>query len=423
MNSMANKILCLDLALNHSGWSVLHDRDLISYGKILPPKYLSNAEKMIHTNNAIESVLDIWPDINYIVIEDVYYLRNIKTYCTLCQLLGIIRYTAYKYVGNNTFVLSATHVRSSFGLSKKEEVFDFIVGKYNLNNFNFEEHNDVCDSIILGLSFLEKDSVVKTKRMKLVESSLDNSLYEYMLDEYWNNEKSLQSISKNLKVSYGAIHEWFGNFKIPIRDHKFYIDKFPKELSYEQEQILIGTVLGDGGLYKSNKNGGEYCLQISHSTKFRKYLEHKAEKFDVFFSCIFDCFRDDSYLSIFRTVYHPLFSEYAKKFYKKGFKVLPMGLVNKLDPLGIAVWFMDDGYYSDNGYSGVVGLCTHNFSENENNKIAGWFNERFGIDFRVTKQREYFYLKTGKKNNVNKFMDIVRPYIVKSMAYKLKKEN
>ena len=417
-------ILSLDMSLNKTGWSVMtNDGVLLYYGNIQIVGNLSETERLIYITNVIKSLIEMY-DITHIVIEDVYYLRNIKTYCSLAQLVGVVRLIGYKYVGENVFVLPTTFVRSVFGLKTKEEVFNFVKLKYNLSNLNFDDHNDICDSIILGMCFIGESTFYKTKRMLSVEKKLDKDIREYLIDLYWITEKPLKTIASKLKVSYGTLYSWMQNLKIPIRDKAFRTNMFPKELTYEQEQVLLGTVMGDGGLYRSNKDYGDYCLQIGHSIDVKPYLEYKAEIFNLFFSSMFDSFKVDSntYTSVFRTVYLPIFSRYAKMFYKNNIKIVNPLVLNKLDALGVAIWFMDDGYYQSNKYSGVLGLCTHGFSEEENWTIQKWFSKRFEIDFRVTRCRNYYYLKTGKKDNIDKFMSIVSKHVNKIdvMKYKLK---
>lgn len=419
-----NSILSIDPALLRTGWSVLiDDASLVSYGVIETPANISDAHRLMYISKSIKSLIDIY-NINKLVIEDVYYLKNIQTYCLLSQLSGVLRLIGYECLGNNVFVLPTTFIRSVLNLKNKEEVFDFITKKFNLDNFNFEDHNDICDSIAIGLCFLN-DAVYKTKKMLEIEKTFNIDLRNYLMESYWTNECTLISISKKLRIGYSTLHSWFQNLKIPIRDTVFYDGMFPSVLTYEQEQVLLGTVLGDGGLYRSNSSYGNYCLQIGHEYKYKEYLIYKASFFDTFFSSLFDCFRveEDRWVSLFRTVYCSIFTDYANLFYKDGIKMIDTTILNKLDALGIAIWFMDDGYYSKNGKHSVLGLCTHGFSYEENELIQLWFADRFDIDFKITKANgKYWHLKTGKKSNIDKFMGIVSEYVknVDVMRYKLK---
>ena len=80
----------------------------------------------------------------------------------------------------------------------------------------------------------------------------------------------------------------------------------------------------------------------------------------------------------------------------------------------IAVWFMDDG--SNNGEN--LTMNTHGFSYGEQVLIADFFRDRYGISPTVVKDRTMFKLAIGS-NDYAKFIDIVRPFIIPSMIYKV----
>jgi Holliday junction resolvasome RuvABC endonuclease subunit len=413
------RILGIDLSLNSTGWSILgEDGQVISFGTIKPVFENSIFRKQFCIKNAIDDLFEIYK-LDYVIIEDVYYSKNTKTYCNLCQLLGIVISLCYKYVGDNIFVLPATHIRSCFGLKTKEEAFNFVVDKFNLLDFEFKKHNDICDSLLTGLSFLNKQKVIKSKKMLEIEQVINEPLENYLLKKYWTNDMDLQKISKELNIGYGTLYSWLQNLKIPIRSRTFYNDGLPDKLTYEQEQVLLGTILGWGYLAYSNKKHGDSCLQMEYSTKQIDYLRYKASIFDLFFGTFFENLAKETIL--FKTIYHKIFSIYRNLFYKDNVKIVTQEILNKIDPLAVAIWYMDDGYYHDNGHSGVIGLRTYSFTKNENELISEWFKEKFGVSFRVNRQGKYYYLKTGKKENVNRFIKIIDQYIIKSMKYKIKK--
>lgn len=118
-------------------------------------------------------------------------------------------------------------------------------------------------------------------------------------------------------------------------------------------------------------------------------------------------------------------------------KRITLGLLNSLTPLGLAIWYMDDGHLSivHNKIRSIpdksrttaerskrarnIILCTHCFTKEENELMARWFKSIWNIDVRVKFSRGYhLYMNT---ENARKFIDIVRPYVldVPSMHYKI----
>jgi hypothetical protein len=85
---------------------------------------------------------------------------------------------------------------------------------------------------------------------------------------------------------------------------------------------------------------------------------------------------------------------------------------------------MDDGNYYHNKQE-TISIATHCFSKEENELMADWFKKKFAVTLRVTKavrgETTYYYLRSGKQSEINKFIDLVTPYITKSMYYKIKR--
>lgn len=216
-----NNILSLDPALLKTGWSVLTTAGkLEAYGTIDTSFNMSDIQRLMYISENVSGLIEFYK-VGKLIIEDVYYLKNIQTYCLLAQVSGVLKLTGYAKLGNNVFVLPTTFIRSVFGLKNKEEVFNFVVSKFNLTDFNFKEHNDICDSIIIGLCFLD-DAVYKTKKLITVEKKLGVDMKTYLTEAHLTNLESLADIAKRLKVGYSTLHSWMRNLKIPIRESDLY---------------------------------------------------------------------------------------------------------------------------------------------------------------------------------------------------------
>ena len=100
--------------------------------------------------------------------------------------------------------------------------------------------------------------------------------------------------------------------------------------------------------------------------------------------------------------------------YKNKIKIVPKDLLKIINPLGLAVWYMDDG--SNNGSN--ITLNTHSFSVNEQELIKNLLMAKFGIKTTLTKDRDKFKIAIGVQE-YDKFLTIVKPYIIPSMNYKI----
>lgn len=120
-----------------------------------------------------------------------------------------------------------------------------------------------------------------------------------------------------------------------------------------------------------------------------------------------------------RTTNHSYFTRLRKIFYPYGKKIIRRKLLNKLTPLGLATWFMDDGTTGINNRNYpqlFISTCSYPMVDNQ--IIRSYFLENYGIEIKIhggKYPRLYF-----NKPNAKKLVEIIKPYIIPSMQYKLR---
>lgn len=201
-------------------------------------------------------------------------------------------------------------------------------------------------------------------------------------------------------------------------------------LSTRQEQILLGTTLGDGCLHIQAK-GRNASFSTAVSEKDGGYLLWKYNELKN--SGLFKMAphskishrrpgRVHSYWYL-RSRAHPILTELHELFYPDGKKIVPNGTLNRLGSLGLAVWYMDDGCLSFNGTSRPkqIILCTEAFSHGDQCKIKNWLGGEFGLPFHINRNGEYFNLRLTKEVFVREFIELVKPHIeeIKCMDRKI----
>lgn len=186
-------------------------------------------------------------------------------------------------------------------------------------------------------------------------------------------------------------------------------------LSDIQREIVIGTILGDGCLITS-RSGKAARLQVRHQVKHSEYVEWKYQYFSDWVETRprFDRFNNSWY---FRTVSHPDLMEIKKIFYVETTRIVPASIDQLLKtPLSLAIWFMDDGtYYSD---SIAYKLCSYAFGETGNFLLKRCLENNFNIQTHVNNDGKGYYLYLPV-NGALKFYEVVRPFIVPCMLYKI----
>lgn len=181
------------------------------------------------------------------------------------------------------------------------------------------------------------------------------------------------------------------------------------------EQVILGTLLGDAWIYKDKK--GNYSFRFSQSIK--EYAIWKAYKsmlpYTIFERNRFDKRTGKTYyvcevlLSLNKTnkvYYHNMF--YTPK------KEVSQEILNKLDSLAIAIWFLDDGNMYYNGNNCHINIAINGFNNDSKNRIIDWFKSKYNLNFKRTGEA----IRITSKRECQIFMDIVEKHIPECMNYK-----
>jgi len=192
-------------------------------------------------------------------------------------------------------------------------------------------------------------------------------------------------------------------------------------LSQTQEQIVTGLLLGDGYLefdkFKASR------LQIKQAECKKEYVfwlyTHFADKVRTPPKQ-----RGDTMQWYFSTRSLRELEEWRSNFYPNGKKIVPRNITELLvDPITLAVWFMDDGvldYRIRSHYSFT--LSTDAFSIAEVQLLQHTLLKNFGIESSIqtpsSRGTKYTKLYIGK-NGREKFLEAVKPYMLKCFAYKI----
>lgn len=122
---------------------------------------------------------------------------------------------------------------------------------------------------------------------------------------------------------------------------------------------------------------------------------------------------------------HPYFAKKYHHFYgDKKERIASKESLNWLNDVGLANWYMCDGYITlvgkTKGYirSRRIELCTDRYELSTIQKMQQALKKNFNIECSIIK-RDRFYRLRIKTESYKIFINLVRPYIVNSMLYKL----
>ena len=203
-----------------------------------------------------------------------------------------------------------------------------------------------------------------------------------------------------------------GSLEFNVKAHK---NRF--KLNQEQENVLIGTLLGDGSL---NKRGRFHRLHVKQSSKQLSLVQYRHKIFSNITTMEIRSFSqkvNDRYYEFceFVTLTHSEFSRYHKLFYPEKGKVISKTLVSQItSPICLANWFMDDGYAEYAGFA----FSTHCFSRREVELLSNTINKNFNFATNLRKNKGKWIIYVPKRN-VSVFRNIVQPHILPEFYYKL----
>ena len=191
--------------------------------------------------------------------------------------------------------------------------------------------------------------------------------------------------------------------------------------------VIIGTVLGDSSLIFGDRN--KNCrIDFCHCLKQKEYFFWKIkllEEFGIYGNHSFynGCagnypkFRYSSHVDTRLTELYESLYQFRKTSDKKR-KCVKKKALNKLDDLGLAIWFMDDGY--NNKDRNYMHLATYCFTKIDNEKIRQWLNIKYDIkNTKIYRRKDKYFLVWYE--DAPKIRGIIEPYVseIECMRYKI----
>jgi hypothetical protein len=214
-------------------------------------------------------------------------------------------------------------------------------------------------------------------------------------------------------VAYnGEVHTKSRNNIITARGSIVRMDNTVGSLTKFERSIIIGSLLGDGYMRIMPGRLNAF-LEINHSIKARDYADYKYNSLKrICKSKPKERKSNDGRIAYrFFTKQHPELTKIYKQFYVNGRKTIPK---IDLDPVILAVWYMDDGSKSRDC---DIYLNSQQFSLKEQKRLLSRLRE-VGVKARLNKDKNYYRIRILKES-ISEFMKLIEPHIIDSMRYKL----
>ncbi len=196
------------------------------------------------------------------------------------------------------------------------------------------------------------------------------------------------------------------------------------KLSKRQNAIIVGSILGDAYVQATGKKNAR--LRYEHGGKQKSYLFWKVNELKLLFKGAPRYLERKHPISKETYSYwrhqstsNELLGQWRKFFYPHGSKCIPKALAKVLtEPVALAVWYMDDGYYYPKENSSYLYLGRT--SQGEAKRAQSALKKNFGLaPVSVDKKIKGFVLYFSPKQT-EKLHKIVSPYMLPMFAYKLR---
>lgn len=188
--------------------------------------------------------------------------------------------------------------------------------------------------------------------------------------------------------------------------------------------IIYGSLLGDG--FAEKRKGGkgtricfyqegshtDYLLYLHSLIANLGYCNTKLPKISTRLG------KQGKIRSIirFNTWTYESFNWIYNEWYDNKIKRIPLSLKDYFTPLTLAIWIMDDGCKSGKGLK----LSTNSFKYNELLFLIKLFYDKYDIKVSIVKTGVYNqYDLYIWKESIPKLFNLVKPYIIPSMKYKI----
>jgi recombination protein RecA len=201
----------------------------------------------------------------------------------------------------------------------------------------------------------------------------------------------------------------------------------PKRLSRQQEQLILGSLMGGGCLSPNTRGRSGTRFRMGHGAGQAAYLDWKVSLLGNI-GCSRTTNAKGAVLADF-TALPELAELHDAVYFGDGKKHLSWDYLKELTPFALAVWYMDDGRLtvrpkgaqeSTRGGTGRIEICVEAMSPGTRDRLVQYLRDSRGLDVRLgvsgARQISVLQFTTSASEKLQK---LVSRYVHPSMEYKL----
>jgi len=198
----------------------------------------------------------------------------------------------------------------------------------------------------------------------------------------------------------------------------------------ELVKLVSYMAMGDGGLYQTTDARNAYFAMNMMSANMDYILLCQGVMVQVTRSVIYRLKVEPPRQPQVRlnTSTHPFFTTIRDRIYTGTYKGIDPHALKLLDAQALAILYMCDGSLVTEAPNLKKGLVNPSFNVTLNLKRLSYgdqfilkkaLKDILDLEWNIQRQNEYYYLRLRSKD-IDKFMEMVAPWVVPSFQYKLK---
>jgi transposase len=238
---------------------------------------------------------------------------------------------------------------------------------------------------------------------------------EELATHYFIDKLSQLDVSKKYNVSRSSVYRLQKKYGLePLEDWE---RRYPQHLSPVQREVLYGSAIGDDCIYRF-ATANYASLMVCHALSQKEYAELKFRIWKplVRKEQLTKVTRSNGIRYVFVTGGHPELEAVRKEVYFGKIKTLSNYILNRLTPISLAFWFQDDGSRCKHG---GLAIHTNSFRLDEVQLACKWFFDALKIVCHPQRREDNQYVIFFSNKTSDKFAQIILPWVLPSMRYKL----
>ena len=187
--------------------------------------------------------------------------------------------------------------------------------------------------------------------------------------------------------------------------------------------FIYGSILGDAGVYHDARAEGDGIkINFTQGEAQREYLNFKMEYLGCEDSPVYPMKSGYADTTVYRFCLNMdgnISNHVLEDCWNGTEVILTNKMFEKITPLSLAIWYLDDGTLIKNNHDGGrAKISTCAFSLEENKMLVNMLNDKFGIVATIINDKGYYTLALDTENT-DKFMGIICGYVPNCMRYKV----